>query len=146
MTLLGLVDAVSVLSGGVYYGEEFVVLAMLGEAVEWVVAAVVFGVFAVAFLAATVVSVLRNTSIHRNDWLASIVERLEHEYPILRQFDVAEKVEPTTADRKQTLKQQYVDGDISDAEFEREMERLLDDGDGNEKSTANTATSIEIED
>ncbi|WP_135662961.1 SHOCT domain-containing protein [Halorhabdus rudnickae] len=128
VVLMGVLDALAVLSSGaVVYGEEFVLLAMLGRAGEWVVAAVVVGLIAVLFLVATIVSVLRNTSLHRDDRLAAIVERLEHEYPLLRQFDVSKRVEPTVEDRQQQLKSQYVDGKISDEEFEREMEHLMDE-------------------
>ncbi|WP_136687816.1 SHOCT domain-containing protein [Halorhabdus amylolytica] len=128
VVLVGVLDALSALSAdAVVYGEEFVLLAMLGAAAEWVVAAVVLGTLACLFLVATVVSVLRNTSLHRDDRLVALVERLEREYPVLGQFDVSEKVEPTTEDRKQRLKEQYVDGELSDAEFEREMERLMDE-------------------
>jgi len=128
--LLGLLDALSVLSGGVTASEELILLTMLGEAAEWLVVALVLGLLAAVFLVATVVSVLRNTSLHRSDRLVTLVERLEHEYPLLREFDASGRVEPTTEDRKRELKEQYVAGEISDAEFEREMERLLDDEDG----------------
>ena len=135
--VLGLVDALSVLSGGASYGEEVVLLAMLGEAAEWIAIGLVLGLLAVVFLAATVVSVLRNASVPRSDRLVTVVERLEREYPILRQFDASERVEPTTEDRKRELREQYVEGELSEAEFEREMERLLDDDD----SDAETARS-----
>ncbi|QRV17487.1 SHOCT domain-containing protein [Haloterrigena salifodinae] len=143
--LLGLFDALSVLTGGATYSEEVLVLAMLGAAAEWVVAAIVLGLIAVAFLVATVVSVLRTKSIPRSDRLASIVERLEREYPVLRQFDASERVEPTTGDRRQRLKEQYVDGEITEAEFEREMQRLLDDDAADAQSRSNTHTNVEID-
>lgn len=144
VALLGLVDAVSVLSGGIYYNEEFVLLAMLGEAAEWVAVGIVVALLAALFLLATVVSVLRNTSIHRDDRLASLVERLEREYPVLRKFDAKEKVEPTTEDRKDQLTQQYVDGEISEAEFEREMEQLLDD-DESHSGTRSRSRNVDFE-
>ncbi|GAB3676111.1 SHOCT domain-containing protein [Halopiger thermotolerans] len=138
-------DALSVLTGSVPYGEEFVLLAMIGEAAEWIAAAVVLGLLAVLFLAATVVSVLRSASLPRSDRLVALVERLEREYPVLRQFDVAEKVEPTTAERREQLTERYVDGEISEAEFEREMERLMDD-DPSAETSPSDATTVEIED
>lgn len=141
VALMALVDAASVLSSGVFYNEEFVLLAMLGEAAEWVAIGIVVALLSVVFLLASVVSVLRNTSIHRDDRLAGLVERLEREYPVLRKFDAAEKVEPTTEDRKEQLTQQYVDGEISEAEFEREMERLLDD----DQSESRSHTNVDLE-
>lgn len=127
VVLMGLLDAFSVLSGNVASGEEFVLLAMFGEAAEWAVIGIVLSLVALLFLVATIVSILRNTSLHRSDRLVSVVERLEHEYPLLEQFDVSEKVEPTIEDRRQELKEQYVTGEISEEEFEREMEGLMDD-------------------
>ncbi|ELZ00083.1 SHOCT domain-containing protein [Natrialba asiatica] len=164
--LLGLLDALSVMAGGASYSEEFAVLAMLAEAREWVVLTLVLGLLATAFLAATVVSVLRHASLPRSDRLVALVERLEYRYPVLRQFDASQRVEPTTEDRKQRLKERYVAGEISDDAFEREMAQLMDDdsSDANANTTTNanansnvnadaktnsgskSATSIDLED
>ena len=127
--LLGVLEALSALSGGAYYGERSALLTMLGAAAEWVVAVLALGLVAAAFLVATVVSLLRNQSLPRSDRLAAVVERLEREYPLLRRFDVKAKVEPTDDERQRRLKERYVAGEISDAEFEREMGRLMDDAD-----------------
>lgn len=127
--LVGLVEGLSALAGGVPPGEELILVTALAAAAEWVAVVLGLGLVALLFLAATVVSVLRNGSLPRDDRLVSVVERLEREYPMLRQFDVSERVEPTTEDRKEKLKTRYVEGEISDAEFERRMERLMDDAD-----------------
>lgn len=139
VSLLALLDALAVLSGGAASGEAPLLLAMLGAAAEWVVAGVVLALLALLFLVATLVSVLRSTSLHRSDKLVSVVEWLERRYPILEQLDASERVSPTTEDRRRQLKEQYVAGDISDEEFEREMERLLDD----DSSTTHTRSSAE---
>ncbi|ELY57357.1 SHOCT domain-containing protein [Natronococcus jeotgali] len=141
--LLGLADAMSVLSDGTYYGEEFVVLAMLGEAVEWVLLGLVLGLVAVGFLAATVVSILRSASVPRDDRLAAVVERLERRYPLLARFDASNRVEPTAEDRRRKLKERYVAGELSDDEFERELERLAD---GDASSRRRSGTALERED
>lgn len=126
--LLGLIDALSVLtSRTAVYGGEFVLLAMLGEAAEWVALAVILGILVGLFLLATLVSVLRDATLPRDDRVATLVGRLERRYPLLDQFDVSERVGPTVEDRRRRLKERYVDGEISEAEFEREMERLMDD-------------------
>lgn len=130
--LMAVLDGLAVLTSGagLYYGETFLLLAMAGRAAEWLVAGVVLGLFAVVFFVAGVVSVLRTTSLPTSSRAASLVERLEHRYPALRRFDVAEKVEPGTDERAEKLKRQYVEGEISEQEFEREMERTLDDDSG----------------
>ncbi|WP_226042894.1 SHOCT domain-containing protein [Natrinema sp. DC36] len=143
--LVGILDALSVLSEGVSYSEEFVLLAMLGEAAEWIVVGLILGLFAVTFLAAAIISILRRASLPRDDRLVSLVEWLERKYPLLRQFDVTEKLEPTTEDRRQQLKEQYVAGEISEEAFEREMAQLMDTT-FNSKSQSKNETTIEIED
>lgn len=128
VSLLALLDALAVLSGGAASGQGPLLLAMLGAAAEWVVAGIALVLCALLFLVATVVSVLRSATIHRSDWLARVVERLERRYPMLERFDASERVGPTTKDRRRQLRERYVAGEISDEEFEREMERVLDDG------------------
>ncbi|ELY84005.1 hypothetical protein C485_16190 [Natrinema altunense JCM 12890] len=123
-----------------------IVLTMLGAAAEWVMIVFVLGVIAVGFLAATVVSVLRNASLPRDDRLVSIVERLEQRYPLLRQFDAAGKVEPTVDDRKQQLREQYVAGEISESEFERQVAELMDDSSSDTRSQSESQSISDIED
>ncbi|MFC6764469.1 SHOCT domain-containing protein [Natrinema soli] len=141
--LMGIVDGLSALSGGVPASEEFILITMLGAAAEWVLIVLVLGVITATFLVATIVSVLRTTSLPRDDRLVSIVEWLEREYPLLRRFNVSETVEPTTEDRRRQLKKQYVEGEISDAEFERKMDQLVDGT--NSKSRSRSGTTIEID-
>ena len=143
--LMGTLEALSVLSGGVYYGGESVLLAMLGAAAEWVVAVLALGLLAAVFLAATVVSVLRSASLPRSDRLASLVERLERESPVLRQLDVSKTVEPSTEDRKRDLKERYVSGEIGDEAFEREMERLMDGESSESDSRSGSYAATEFE-
>lgn len=144
--LIGVLEGLSALSSGIPASEEFVLVAMLGAAAEWVVTVLVLGLIAVIFLAATVVSVLRNASLPRGDWLVSIFEWLERQYPVFRRFDVSAKVAPTTEDRKQELKEQYVSGEISEAEFERRLARLMDDTPREGSSRSVRESTIEIDD
>lgn len=144
--MMGLLDALSVLSGGMAYNEEFVLLAMVGEAAEWVVIGLVLGLLAVMFLAATVISILRNASLPRDDRLAAIVEWLERKYPPLRHFDVSQKVELTVEDRKQRLKERYIAGEISEEEFERKMEQLINDTSSDTNVRSEEYTPIDLKD
>ena len=144
--LMGLLDAVSVLSGATSYSGEFVLVVMLAEAAEWVVIGLGLGLAAVVFLTAAVVSILRAASLPRDDRLVAIVGWLERKYPILRHFDVSERVEPTAADRQQHLKKQYIAGEISEEEFEREMEQLMTDQPSEKNVRSDAYTTIDIED
>lgn len=85
-------------------------------------------------------------SVPRDDRLVSLVEWLERHYLILRRFDVSGTVEPTTEDRKQQLKEQYVNGEITDAEFERQVSELMDDTASDKRAQSETQTTIETED
>lgn len=145
-SLVGLVDGLSALSGGIPASEEFILLAMLGAAAEWVGIVLVLAVVATLFLTATSVSVLRTASLPRDDRLVSIVNWFEQRYPILRQFDVSKRVEPTAEDRQQHLQQQYIEGEITEAEFERKMEQIMDDTVPEKASRSRTELTVDIND
>lgn len=144
--LIGLFKGLTALSGGIPASEEFFLIALLSAAAEWVVAVIVLGLFAGLFLVATGVSILRNASIPRDDRLVSVLQWLERQYPPLRQFDVSEHVEPTTEDRRQELKEEYISGEMSEAEFERRLTQLMDDTPNKERSQALSDSAIENED
>ena len=55
----------------------------------------------------------------------------------------AEKVEPTIEDRRRRLRERYVAGEISETEFEREMERLLDDDAPDERTRSGTEATVD---
>lgn len=144
--LIGLFEGLSALSGGVPASEEFILIAILSAAAEWVVAVIVLSLFAVLFLVATGVSILRNASIPRDDRLVSVVQWLERQYPPLRKFDVSKHVAPTTEDQRQELKEKYISGEMSEAEFEQRLAQLMDDTPSEERSQAPSDSTIEIED
>jgi uncharacterized membrane protein len=135
----------SALSGGVPASQEAAVLTMLGAAAEWVVAVVVLVLVAVTLLAATVVSVLRNASLPRDDRLVGVVERLERHYPVLRQFDASEMVEPTAEDRKRDLRERYVAGELGEAEFERKLAAIMDETSADDRPRTDERTNVELE-
>jgi uncharacterized membrane protein len=144
--VMGLIEGSSALAGGAPASEESMLVTMLAAAAEWIGIVLVLGLIAILFLVATVVSVLRSASLPRDDRLVTAVEWLERQYPLLRKFEVSEKVEPTTEDRRQRLKEQYVTGEISETEFEREMERLMDDTDSEGASLSDTERTLEVDD
>ncbi|WP_408959539.1 SHOCT domain-containing protein [Natrinema sp. 74] len=74
----------------------------------------------------------RHASLPRSERAASAAERLEREYSPLRTLGLSEVLSPPEpsaeerADRALAeLKEQYVDGEISEAEFERRVDRLV---------------------
>lgn len=74
---------------------------------------------------------VRHASV-RSERVASLAERVEREYPPLRAVglsDVLAPPEPSAEEQAEAaladLKQQYVEGEISEAEFERKVDRLV---------------------
>lgn len=93
-------------------------------------------VFLVALLILSGVAMLwvivQNASIPRSERIAILVERVEREFPPLRVLGLSEFLSPPepSADEQAEqaladLKQQYVDGKITEAEFERKVDRLV---------------------
>lgn len=93
-------------------------------------------VFLVAMLILSGVAMLwvivQNASIPRSERIAILVERVEREFPPLRVLGLSEFLSPPepSADEQAEqaladLKQQYVDGKITEAEFERKVDRLV---------------------
>ena len=76
--------------------------------------------------------VVQNASIPRSERIAILAERVEREYSPLRVLGLSEFLSPPepSADEHAEqaladLKQQYVDGKITEAEFERKVDRLV---------------------
>jgi uncharacterized membrane protein len=72
-------------------------------------------------------AVLRRLSLPRSDRLHSTAERIEQSSSILDTLSLSDFVappEPSEEEKLETLKQQYVRGDISEAEFERKIDQL----------------------
>lgn len=93
-------------------------------------------VFLVALLILSGISLLwiivQNASIPRSERIATLLERVERKYPPLRILGLSDFLSPPkpSADERAEqalaeLKQQYVDGEITEAEFERKVDRLV---------------------
>lgn len=74
----------------------------------------------------------QNASLPWSDRVASLAERLEREHSLPRLLSLSELLtppEPSAEEQAEqalaTLKQQYVNGEISEAEFERKVDRLV---------------------
>ena len=123
--LLALLESLSVLFGPPT--DAFVLSAMLEAAAEWIVLSFILALLAVLFFVAAVVSLIRTLSVPRNERVASLFSWLERTHPALEAVGISNKFEPTAEDRKQQLKERYVDGEISEREFERRMDQLMDE-------------------
>lgn len=146
--LLGLYEALTVLSSGLYYQGTFVLFALVGETAQWLVAGLGFIMLAVTFLFATVVSVLRNVSMPspKSSRVARGVRWLEQRFPFLERYDASKRVEPGTEAKAEKIKQRYVEGELSEAEFEREMNDLLDEDSATTRPDIDTSVQRTSED
>lgn len=97
---------------------------------------VVSVVFLVGLLIVSGISMLwvvvQNASIPRSERIATLIERVEQKYSPLRILGLSEFLSPPkpSADEQAEqvlaeLKQQYVEGEITEAEFERKVDRLV---------------------
>jgi len=106
-----------------------VLLAMLEAVVQYLLAGVFVGGVSVVLLVWLLVAAVRRASLPRNDRLAGAARRVERHVPQIGDGDLSERVEPTTEERIDDLKQRYVDGEITEAEYERELQALMRDAD-----------------
>lgn len=76
-------------------------------------------------LAGAAVSVVRRASFPTSDRLSTVFSRLEWFLPPLRDLALSRRFAPSLAEREAAVKRRYVDGDLTEAAFEREMRDLL---------------------
>ncbi|SFS01585.1 hypothetical protein SAMN05216559_2518 [Halomicrobium zhouii] len=94
-------------------------------------AAVVVGVAGLLILAevtltvAFVVSVVRRLSFPTSDRAAWVFSLLETVLPPIRGLGLSERFAPSLEERERAIKRRYVEGDLSERDFEREMLDLL---------------------
>jgi len=101
------------------------IAAGLSTLLPYVVGVVLLSVLDAVLLVWTVVAALRQLSLPRDDRLAAAAERAE-QLPGLRSFGLAERFEPTDEQRREELRRQYVEGEITEAEFERRVREYVE--------------------
>lgn len=89
-------------------------------------------VVAVLSTVGVVYGLAKRVTVLRGGRIESVARRAEAAVPLLRRLGVADAVaepEPTPEERRQnaieSLKRRYIDDEISDAEFERRLDRLV---------------------
>jgi len=80
-----------------------------------------------AGLLSTLASRASLPSIPRSQRAANVLYGLEAAVPPLRRLGLADRVEPSLEDRRAALKQRYVDGELSEHQFEAALHELLDE-------------------
>ncbi|MFC4551682.1 MULTISPECIES: SHOCT domain-containing protein [Halorussus] len=132
VSALGLLAALSALTSPAYAGVPLL-WAMLSAAAPYIVADLLVGLFSGLTFVALAVAAVRQASMPRNDRLARVARKVERHYPGARKAGLSERVEPTTEDRIDRLKERYVEGEISEAEYERRLQELMADEDVNDE-------------
>ncbi|MFU1782220.1 hypothetical protein ACM16X_12620 [Haloarcula japonica] len=82
----------------------------------------------IVFSVVLVRALARRASVPKSQWVAGGLDRLESVVPPLASLglsDVFAPPEPTTEERHEALTRRYVEGELSEAEYERELQALL---------------------
>ena len=100
---------------------------LLDAVLPYVLATAFVGGLSVFLLIWLSVAAVRRASMPRDDRLADLARKVERHSPGARQVGLSERVEPTTEDRIEALKEQYVAGEITELEYERRLQDLMDE-------------------
>lgn len=124
VSAFGLLAAVSALAQP---SSAPLLFVLLDAVLPYAVAAALVG--GVSFLLLTWLSVaaVRRASMPRDDRLAGLARKVERHYPGARKVGLSERVEPTTDDRIEELKRRYVEGELTELEYERRLQDLMDE-------------------
>ncbi len=107
-------------------------------AVPWLLGALFLGVSAVVVTLLLAWTALTRIAGMRYRWLSTVAVRAERRSDLAARARLADRVTPprTAAARKHelnALKRRYVEGTIDEYEFERRLDRLLDDSSGSRR-------------
>jgi hypothetical protein len=119
----GLLAALSAL--GTAPAGASLIFVVLEAVAPYLVASALVGMLSVLLLVGVVVAAVRSASIPRNDRLAGLARTLERYSSEARRLGLSERLEPTTGDRIEELKRRYVEGEITEWEYERRLQDLL---------------------
>jgi uncharacterized membrane protein len=100
-------------------------VVLLETAAPFVAVTAMLGLVSLLLLVGLAVAAVRSASLPRNERLARITRRIEHYSPDARKLGLSERFEPTTEDRIDELKREYVEGEITELEYERRLQELM---------------------
>ncbi|MFD1586989.1 hypothetical protein ACFR9U_08335 [Halorientalis brevis] len=132
VALVGVFDVL-----GALVSPDATLVGLLSTAIPYVLALVVAGVAGLAAVAwglyrIATGAVDTDSRLVRNETVASVARLLERQNEWARRLHLAEKVTPTDRERAERdverLKDDYAAGRISEPEFERELERRIEQG------------------
>ncbi|WP_276300481.1 SHOCT domain-containing protein [Halorussus lipolyticus] len=121
----GLVAGLSTLAGPP--AGASLVFAVLSAVAPYLVASALVGMLSLFLLVGLVVTAVRSASVPRSNRLARLARLVERYSSEARELRLSERLEPTTEDRIDQLKREYVEGDITELEYERRLQDLMAD-------------------
>jgi Short C-terminal domain len=123
---LGLVVYMGIVSG------TPIVESLLNIAVPTIITVAVLAVIFTLSSVGALWTVAQNASLPRSTRLGKLVEGLEHKYSPLKPIGLSDTIKPPEPSAEKqaeqalaNLKQQYVNGEITEQEFERKVDRLV---------------------
>jgi uncharacterized membrane protein len=104
-------------------------VGLLEAAAPFVAVVAMLGFVSLLLLVGLVVTAVRSASIPRSDRLARLARIVERHSSDARDLGLSEKLEPTTEDRIDQLKRRYVEGELTELEYEQRLQDLMSDDD-----------------
>lgn len=102
------------------------------------------GGLTLVFAAALLSALASRASLPRSQRVATVLHGLEAVVPPLRQLGLANRVEPTPEERRTALEERYVNGELSERQFEAALADLLEEED-RRVSEGETEASVRAE-
>ncbi|MBX0321782.1 hypothetical protein EGH21_01930 [Halomicroarcula sp. F13] len=103
---------------------------ILGVVAAWVLGTLVLAGLDVLCLAALLSELASRASLPESQRAADFFHRVESAVPPLASLELGDRFEPSVEARRAELTERYVDGDLSEAELEAELQALLNEADG----------------
>lgn len=110
--------------------------ALLANVLPWAVGTAALATVELALLAGIAYLFVKRVSVDvrgRGGRLQSLAERAERQNALVRSLGLSSILEPSSERKREdaldALKRRYADGEVSDREFERRLERLLETDD-----------------
>ncbi|GGN85652.1 MULTISPECIES: hypothetical protein [Haloarcula] len=100
---------------------------ILGIVAAWILGTLVLAGLDVVCLAALLSELASRASMPKSQRAADFFHRVESALPPLAALGLGDRFEPSVEARRAELTERYVDGDLSEAELEAELQTLLDE-------------------
>ncbi|MFC4449279.1 SHOCT domain-containing protein [Halorussus aquaticus] len=121
------------------------VFVLLEAVAPYLVASALVGMLSFFLLVGLTVAAVRSASVPRNDRLARFARLLERYSSEARRLGLSERFEPTAEERIEALKQEYVDGEITELEYERRLQELMNEEGVEDERARHEPTPTEYE-